>query len=238
MRYYITTRQTILYSCLALVHSFPSVTSIRILAPTTKIISSLSIEASRVTVPRHNSPDNQDSAYPLRHNFIIPWKPQNTHTIDLEMTHHGSTHPNSWKPARVLTILNNPSCKYGGTHLAINWGRRAQCRPRFFRRANRLTSSIKEADAPSLPSSPALAPARARATRRPLDWTAHCRRHPAVPPTSASPPRPRRCSVLAGFATSTLAPLVLPLFALMTSCRSPRRRPSLRDAAAACGRNA
>ena len=47
MRYYITTRQTILYSCLALVHSFPSVTSIRMIAPTTKIISSLTIEAWR-----------------------------------------------------------------------------------------------------------------------------------------------------------------------------------------------
>ena len=65
------------------------------------------------------------------------------------------------------------------------------------------------------------------------DGTAHCRRHHAVPPTSASPPCPRRCSVLAGFATSTLAPSALPLFALTTSCRSPRRGPSLRDAAAA-----
>ena len=55
MKYYITTRQTILYSCFALVHSFPSVTSIRMLAPTTKIISSLSIKASQVTVPCHNS---------------------------------------------------------------------------------------------------------------------------------------------------------------------------------------
>ena len=50
---------------------------------------------------------------------------------------------------------------------------------------------------------------------------------------AASPPRPRCCSVLAGFAASTLAPSALPLFALTTSCRSPRRRPSLRDAAAA-----
>ena len=55
MRYYIITRQTILYSCLALVHSFPPVTSVCMLAPTTKIISSLSIKASRVTVPCHNS---------------------------------------------------------------------------------------------------------------------------------------------------------------------------------------
>ena len=78
-----------------------------------------------------------------------------------------------------------------------------------------------------------LALARARATRRPHDGTAHCRRHHAVPPTSASPPRPCRCSVLAGFAASALTPSVLPLFALTTSCRSPRRRPSLRDAAAA-----
>jgi hypothetical protein len=133
----------------------------------------------------------------------------------------------------VLTILNNPSCKYGGTHLAINRGHRAQCRRRFFFRcANRLTSSIKEADTPSLPSSPVLALARARATRQPHDGAAHCRRHHAVPPTSASPPRPRRCSVLAGFAASKLAPSALPLFVLTTSCRSPRRRPSLRDAAA------
>ena len=75
--------------------------------------------------------------------------------------------------------------------------------------------------------------ARARATRRPHDGTAHCHRHHAVPPTPASPPRPRRCSVLAGLAASTLAPSALPLFALTTSCRSPHRRPSLRDAAAA-----
>ena len=53
MRYYIISRQTILYSCL--VHSFPPVTSIRMLAPTTKIISSLSIKASQITVPCHNS---------------------------------------------------------------------------------------------------------------------------------------------------------------------------------------
>src|SRR6185295_16225720 len=72
-----------------------------------------------------------------------------------------------------------------------------------------------------------------RATRRPHDGTAHCRRHHAVPSTPSSPPRPRRCSVLAGFAASTLAPSALPLFALTTSCRSPRCRPSLRDAAAA-----
>ena len=63
----------------------------------------------------------------------------------------------------------------------------------------------------------------ARATRRHRDGTAHCRRHHAMPPTPASPPRPRRCSVLAGFAASALAPSVLPLFALTTSCRSPRR---------------
>src|SRR6185295_16136197 len=31
-------------------------------------------------------PDNHDSAYLLCHNFIIPWKPQSTHTIDLEKT--------------------------------------------------------------------------------------------------------------------------------------------------------
>ena len=75
--------------------------------------------------------------------------------------------------------------------------------------------------------------ARASATRRPHDGTAHCHRHHAVPPTSASPPRPRRCSVLAGFAASTLAPSELPLFMLTMSWRSPRRRPSLHDAAAA-----
>jgi hypothetical protein len=72
-----------------------------------------------------------------------------------------------------------------------------------------------------------------RATHRPHDGTAHCRRHRAMPPTSASPPRPRRCSVLAGFAASTLAPSVLPLFELTASCRSPRRRRSLCDTAAA-----
>ena len=75
--------------------------------------------------------------------------------------------------------------------------------------------------------------ARARATRRPHDGTAHCHWHHAVPPTSASLPRPRHCSVLAGFVASTLAPSALPLFTLTTSCRRPRRRPSLRDAAAA-----
>ena len=55
----------------------------------------------------------------------------------------------------------------------------------------------------------------------------------AVGTTPCRPPRPRHCSVLAGFATSMLAPSVLPLFALTTSCRNPRRRPSLRNAAAA-----
>jgi hypothetical protein len=111
------------------------------------------------------------------------------------MTRHGSTHSNSWKLARVLTILNNPSCKYGGTHLAINWGRRAQCRLRFFfRRANRLTSSIKEADAPSLPSSPALALARARATRRDLALLSAPRRaaHHRVPTLPTPLQRPHR----------------------------------------------
>ena len=84
-----------------------------------------------------------------------------------------------------------------------------------------------------LPAVPTRARSRARATRRPHDGTAHCRRHHAVPPTSASPPRPRRCSVLTGFAASMLTPSVLPLFALTTSCRSPHHRPSLHDAAAA-----
>jgi hypothetical protein len=56
---------------------------------------------------------------------------------------------------------------------------------------------------------------------------------PAPRRDRASPPRPRRCSVLAGFAASTLAPSVLPLFELTASCRSPRRRRSLCDAAAA-----
>ena len=65
MRYSIITRQTILYSCLALVHSFPPVTSIRMLAPVTNIISSLSIEASWVTVPHHNSQSTDGSTYSL-----------------------------------------------------------------------------------------------------------------------------------------------------------------------------
>jgi hypothetical protein len=77
-----------------------------------------------------------------------------------------------------------------------------------------------------------LALARARATRRPHDGTAHCRRHRAVPPTSVSPPRPRHRSVLAGFAASTLAPSAPSLFELTASCRSPRRRPSPCDATA------
>src|SRR6185437_16846440 len=67
-----------------------------------------------------------------------------------------------------------------------------------------------------------LALARARATRRPHDGTVHCRRHHAVSPTPASLPHPRRCSALAGFAASALAPSALPLFALTTSCHSPR----------------
>src|SRR6185312_1315676 len=75
--------------------------------------------------------------------------------------------------------------------------------------------------------------ARARATRRPHDGTAHCHQHHAVPPTPTSPPCPRHCSALTGFAALALAPSALPLFALTTSCHSPRRRPSLRDAAAA-----
>jgi hypothetical protein len=77
-----------------------------------------------------------------------------------------------------------------------------------------------------------LALSRARATRRPHNGTAHCRRHRAVPPTSVSPPRPRHRSVLAGFAASTLAPSAPSLFELTASCRSPRRRPSPCDAAA------
>jgi hypothetical protein len=95
------------------------------------------------------------------------------------------------------------------------------------------THSISKKPTPPLCRPHPLALARARATRRPHDGTAHYRRHHAVPPTSASPPRPCHCSVLAGFAASTLAPSALPLFALTTSCRSPRRRPSLRDAAIA-----
>src|SRR6185312_8951117 len=140
-------------------------------------------------------PDNHDSAYLLCHNCIIRWKPQSTHTIDLEKTRHGSTHL-----AKKIGVA---------THSA---GRDFSAEP---------------------PHPLALALARARATRRPHDRTAHCRRHHAVPPTPASPPRPRRCSALAGFAASALTPSVLPLFALTTSCRSPRRHPSLRDAAAA-----
>ena len=85
-------------------------------------------------------------------------------------------------------------------------------RPRFFFRANRLWLPINRAEPPRCAAATrqarapaALALARARATRRPHDGTAHCRRHHAVPPIAVSPPRPRRCRVPAGFAASTLA---------------------------------
>jgi hypothetical protein len=103
----------------------------------------------------------------------------------------------------------------------------------FFRRANRLTSSIKEADAPPCrPHSRSLSLAHAQHAGpttgpRTAVGTAPC--HPPPRPHLA----PHRCSVLAGFPTSTLAPSALPLFELTASCRSRRRRPSLCDAAAA-----
>src|SRR6185312_8019752 len=45
----------------------------------------------------------------LRHNFIIPWKPQSTHTINLEMTRHGSTHSISWKPTPPPPLPTSPA---------------------------------------------------------------------------------------------------------------------------------
>jgi len=86
-------------------------------------------------------PDNHDSAYLLCHNFIIPLKPQSTHTIDLEMTRHGST------------------------HLAKNRGRHAQCRPRFFfrRTASPARSRSRTRDTPAPRRDRALPPASRRA---------------------------------------------------------------------------
>ena len=76
---------------------------------------------------------------------------------------------------------------------------------------------------PHLPSSPTLALARACATCRPHDGTAHCRQHHAVPPIAASPPRPRRCHVLAGFAASTL--VRFNAATVHVDAELPRRRP-------------
>ena len=152
------------------------------LAPTTKIISSLSIKASRVIVPCHNS-----------------------QTI---MT----------APTSFAITSSFPGSHRVPTPLTLSW----QHPPRYISGSPRtVPAEIFSAEPPH-----PLALAHARATHRPHDGTAHCRRHHAVPPSPASPPRPRRCSALAGFATSTLAPSALPLFALMTSCRIPcRRRP-------------
>ena len=164
------------------------------LAPTTKIISSLSIKASQVTVPCHNSQTimTAPTSFAITSSFL------GSHRVPTPLT------------LKRPVMAAPTSLKIGvATHSA---GRDFSAEP---------------------PHPLALALARARATRRPHDGTAHCRRHHAVPPTPASPPRPRRCSALAGFAASALAPSVLPLFALTTSCRSPRRRPSLRNAAAA-----
>src|SRR6185503_13309308 len=169
MRYYITTRQTILYSCLALVHSFPPVTSIRMLTPTTKIISSLSIKASQVTVPCHNS----QTIMTAPTSFDITSSFPGNHRVPTPLT-------------LKRPIMAAPtSLKIGvATHSA---GRDFSAEPPH-------------------PLALALALARAHATCRPHHGTAHCRRHHAVPPTPASPPRPRRCSALAGFAASALAP--------------------------------
>ena len=86
-------------------------------------------------------PDNHDSAYLLCHNFIIPWKPRSTHTIDLEKTRHGST------------------------HLPKNRGRHAQCRLRFFppNRLTRTRSRSRTRDTPAPRRYRALPPAPRRA---------------------------------------------------------------------------
>jgi len=163
------------------------------LAPTTKIISSLSIKASQITVPCHNSQTimTAPTSFAITSSFL------GSHRVPTPLT----------LKRPVMAALT--SLKIGvATHSA---GRD------FF-----------SAEPPH-----PFALALARATRRPHDGTAHCRRHHAVSPTPASLPRPRRCSALAGFAASALAPSALPLFALTTSCRSPRCRPSLRNAAAA-----
>ena len=164
------------------------------LAPTTKIISSLSIKATQVTAQCHNSQTimTAPTSFAITSSFL------GSHRVPTPLT----------LKRPVMAALT--SLKIGvATHSA---GRDFSAEP---------------------PHPLALALARARATCRPHDGTAHCRRHHAVSPTPASLPRPRRCSALAGFAASALTPSVLPLFALTTSCRSPRRRPSLRDAAAA-----
>ena len=134
----------------------------------------------------------------------------------------------------MLTILNNLSCKYSGTHLAINRGRRAQCRPRFFSPPHEPPHLVYKRSRRPLPA--VLTRARSRSRKRDRPAPRRDRALPSAPRRAghpASPPRPHCCSVLAGFAASTLAPSALPLFALTTSCRSPRRRPSLRDAATA-----
>ena len=192
MRYYIITRQTILYSCLALVHSFPPVTSIRMLAPTTKIISSLSIKASQVTVPCHNS------------QTIM------TAPTSFDIT---SSFPGSHRVPTPLT-LKRPVMT-APTLLKIGVATHSAGRDFFRQTASPACPRSRTRDTPAPRRDRALPPAPRRAA------------HPT------SPPRPRRCSALAGFAASALAPSVLPLFALTRSCHSPRRHPSLRDVAAA-----
>src|SRR6185312_3272349 len=175
MKYYIITRQTILYSCLALVHSFPPVTSIRMLAPTTKIISSLSIKASQVTVPCHNFQTimTAPTSFAITSSFLV------SHRVPTPL------------------ILKRPVMA-APTSLKIGVATHSAGRD-FFRRT----------------ASPARSRSRTRDTPAP-------RRDRALPPASRRAAHPR----------VTTSP-TLPLFTLTTSYRSPRRRPSLRDATAA-----
>ena len=139
------------------------------LAPTTKIISSLSIKASQITVPCHNS----QTIMTAPTSFAITSSFPGNHRVPTPLT------------LKRPVMAAPTSLKIGvATHSA---GR------------------VFSAEPPH-----PLALARARATRRPHDGTAHCRRHHVVPPTPTSPPRPRRCNVFAGFAASTLTPSTLP----------------------------
>ena len=133
------------------------------LAPTTKIISSLSIKASQVTVPCHNSQTimTAPTSFAITSSFL------GSHRVPTPLT----------LKRPVMAALT--SLKIGvATHSA---GRDFSAEP---------------------PHPLALALARARATCRPHDGTARCRRHHAVPPTAEPPPR---CSLPAARRPASLS---------------------------------
>ena len=136
------------------------------LAPTTKIISSLSIKASQVIVPCHNS----QTIMTAPTSFAIT-----------------SSFPGSHRVPTPLT-LKRPVMA-APTSLKKNWGRHEQCRPRFFP-PNRLTRSLSLAHARH--AGPTTGPRTAAGITpcRPLPrpYLAHA----AAAPSPALPPRRSR----------------------------------------------